>query len=150
MYMKGQTRVSMVPEKNTSGLEGAGMLSFGSKVTEKGLRLMNGDEYLDQSALTLQPWFCWSQRYFRCRLPPFAAITPLPAARNHISLLAYTCCLCRAYRLVAGMSPSARSSVYVWPYGRASRDCEGFCPFVSRCMCVRACDNHVPCVLVSC
>ena len=31
--MKGQTRVSMVPEKNTSRLEGAGMLSFGSKVT---------------------------------------------------------------------------------------------------------------------
>ena len=28
-------------------LERAGMLSFGSKVTEKGLRLMNGDEYLD-------------------------------------------------------------------------------------------------------
>ena len=35
MYMKGKTRVSMVPEKNTSRLEGAGMLSFGSKVTEK-------------------------------------------------------------------------------------------------------------------
>ena len=35
MYMKGQTRVSMVPEKNTFCLEGAGMLSFGSKVTEK-------------------------------------------------------------------------------------------------------------------
>ena len=35
MYMKGQTRVSMVPEKNTFRLEGAGMLSFGSKVTEK-------------------------------------------------------------------------------------------------------------------
>ena len=34
MYMKGQTRVSMVPEKNTFRLEGAGMLSFGSKVTE--------------------------------------------------------------------------------------------------------------------
>ena len=33
--MKGQTRVSMVPEKNTSHLEGAGMLSIGSKVTEK-------------------------------------------------------------------------------------------------------------------
>ena len=33
MYMKGQTRVSMVPEKNTPRLEGAGMLSFGSKVT---------------------------------------------------------------------------------------------------------------------
>ena len=48
MYMKGQIRVSMVPEKNTSRLEGAGMLSFGSKVTEKErLRLMNGDEYLD-------------------------------------------------------------------------------------------------------
>ena len=35
MYMKRQTRVSMVPEKNTSRLEGAGMLSFGSKVVEK-------------------------------------------------------------------------------------------------------------------
>ena len=35
MYMKGQTRVSMVPEKNKFRLEGAGMLSFGSKVTEK-------------------------------------------------------------------------------------------------------------------
>ena len=57
---------------------------------------MNGDEYLDQSTLALQHWFCWSQRYFRCRLPPFAAITPLPTARNHISLLAYTCCLRRS------------------------------------------------------
>ena len=37
MYMKaiGQTRVSMVPEKNAFRLEGAGMLSFGSRVTEK-------------------------------------------------------------------------------------------------------------------
>ena len=35
MYMKGQTRVSMVPEKNKFRLEGTGMLSFGSKVTEK-------------------------------------------------------------------------------------------------------------------
>ena len=35
MYMTGQTRVSMVPEKNKFRLEGAGMLSFGSKVTEK-------------------------------------------------------------------------------------------------------------------
>ena len=35
MYMKGQTRVSMVSEKNMFRLEGAGMLSFGSKVTEK-------------------------------------------------------------------------------------------------------------------
>ena len=35
MYMKGQTIVSMVPEKNASRLEGAGMLSFGSKVTER-------------------------------------------------------------------------------------------------------------------
>ena len=37
MYMKaiGHTRVSMVPEKNTFRLEGAAMLSFGSKVTEK-------------------------------------------------------------------------------------------------------------------
>ena len=35
MYMKRQTRVSMVPEKNTFRLEGVGMLSFGSKVTEK-------------------------------------------------------------------------------------------------------------------
>ena len=48
MYMKRQTKVSMVPEKNTFRLEGAGMRSFGSKVTEKGLRLMNGDEYLDR------------------------------------------------------------------------------------------------------
>ena len=40
MYMKGKTRVSMVPEKNTSRLEGEGMLSFGSK-------LMNGDEFVD-------------------------------------------------------------------------------------------------------
>ena len=35
MYMKRQTRVSMVSEKNTFRLEGAGMLSFGFKVTEK-------------------------------------------------------------------------------------------------------------------
>ena len=35
MYVKGQTRVSMVPEKNKSRLEGAGMLSFGSKFTAK-------------------------------------------------------------------------------------------------------------------
>ena len=35
MYMKRQTRVSMVPEQNKFYLEGAGMLSFGSKVTEK-------------------------------------------------------------------------------------------------------------------
>ena len=35
MYIKGQTRVSMVPEKNKFRLEGARMLSFGSKVTEK-------------------------------------------------------------------------------------------------------------------
>ena len=35
MYMKGQSSVSMVPEKNTSRLEGAGMLSFGPKVVEK-------------------------------------------------------------------------------------------------------------------
>ena len=35
MHMKGQTRVSMVPEKNTFRLGGAGKLSFGSKVTEK-------------------------------------------------------------------------------------------------------------------
>ena len=48
MYMKGQTKVNMVPEKNMFRLEGAGMLSFGSKVTEKEkTRLMNGDEYLD-------------------------------------------------------------------------------------------------------
>ena len=52
---------------------------------------MNGDEYL-----ALEPWFCWSHTYLRCRLPPFATINPLPAARNHISLLAYTCCLCRS------------------------------------------------------
>ena len=149
--MKGQTRVSMVPEKNTSGLEGAGMLSFGSKVTEKGLRLMNGDEYLDQSALTLQPWFCWSQRYFRCRLPPFAAIAPLPAARNHISLLAYTCCLSNSVPTFSwDVAIRAIECVCVWPYGRASRDCQGFCTFVSRWMCVCACDNHVPCVFVTC
>ena len=35
MYMNTQTSVSMVPEKNTFRLEGAGMLSFGSKVAEK-------------------------------------------------------------------------------------------------------------------
>ena len=35
MYMKRQTGASMVPEKNTFRLEVAGMLSFGSKVTEK-------------------------------------------------------------------------------------------------------------------
>ena len=34
--MKGQTRVSMVPENNKFRLEGAGMLSFGS-TTEKEL-----------------------------------------------------------------------------------------------------------------
>ena len=33
--MKGQTRVSMVPEKNKFRLEGTGMLSFGSNVTER-------------------------------------------------------------------------------------------------------------------
>ena len=33
--MKGQTRVSVGPEKNKFRLQGAGMLSFGSKVTEK-------------------------------------------------------------------------------------------------------------------
>ena len=49
-YIKRQTRVSTVPEKSVSSIiEGVGMLSFGSKVTEKeGLRLMNGDEYLDR------------------------------------------------------------------------------------------------------
>ena len=47
MYVKGQTRVSMVPEKNKSRLEGAGMLSFGSEATEKGLTLMNVDECID-------------------------------------------------------------------------------------------------------
>ena len=41
MYTKGQIRVSVVPEKNTSRLEGAGMPSFGSKVTEKGLAVLN-------------------------------------------------------------------------------------------------------------
>ena len=35
MYMKGKRKVSMVPEKNTSRLEGAGIISLGSKVTEK-------------------------------------------------------------------------------------------------------------------
>ena len=34
MYMEEQTRLSMVPEKNTFRL-GAGMLSLGSKVKEK-------------------------------------------------------------------------------------------------------------------
>ena len=43
---------------------------------------------------------------------------------------------------------AAAAAVFVWPYGRSSPDCQHFCPFVSRCMCVRACDNHVPCVLV--
>ena len=51
-HMRGQTRVSMVPEKNTFRLEGAGMLSFGFKVTKKGLRLMNGDEYAVCLSLT--------------------------------------------------------------------------------------------------
>ena len=37
--------MSMMAEKNTFfRLEGAGMLSCGSKVTKKGLRLMNSDE----------------------------------------------------------------------------------------------------------
>ena len=44
----------------------------------------------------------------------------------------------------------AVAAVFVWPYGRASRDCQGFCRFLSRCMGVRACDNHVPRVLVTC
>ena len=47
--------MSMAPEKNTFRLliEGAGMLSFGSKVTEKeGLTLMNGDEYAVCLSLT--------------------------------------------------------------------------------------------------
>ena len=35
MYMKRQTRVSMVLDKNKFRLEGAGMLSIGSKVTEE-------------------------------------------------------------------------------------------------------------------
>ena len=35
MYMKGQRSLSMLPEKETFRLEGAGMLSFGSKDTEK-------------------------------------------------------------------------------------------------------------------
>ena len=35
MYMKGQTRVSMMPDNNKFRLERAGMLSFGSEVTEK-------------------------------------------------------------------------------------------------------------------
>ena len=40
-YIKRQTRGSMLPEKNVSSInneddvKGAGMLSFGSKVTEK-------------------------------------------------------------------------------------------------------------------
>ena len=42
------------------------------------------------------------------------------------------------------------AAMFVRPYGRASRDCQGFCPFVSRCMCVPACDNHAPFVLVTC
>ena len=35
MYMNGQTKVSVLPEMDAFRLEGAGMLSFGSKVTEK-------------------------------------------------------------------------------------------------------------------
>ena len=35
MYMKGQTRVSIVPDKNKFRIERASMLSFGSKGTEK-------------------------------------------------------------------------------------------------------------------
>ena len=35
MYVKGKTRMSMVAEKNTFRLDGAGMISFRSKVTEK-------------------------------------------------------------------------------------------------------------------
>ena len=110
---------------------------------------MNGDEYLDQSALALQPWFCWSQRYFRCRLPPFAAIAPLPAARNHISLLAYTCCL------------SNSVPTFSWDVAIRAIECvclavregvAGLSGLLSLCLTlyVRACDNHVPCVLVTC
>ena len=65
MYMKGQTRVSMVPEKNTSRLEGAGMLSFGSKVTEKGLRLTNGDEYLDRRETILHLYAPQQYKHFQ-------------------------------------------------------------------------------------
>ena len=48
--------------------------------------------------------------------------------------------------------PSAAAVVHLSrrPYESAPRDCQPFYPFVSRCMCVRACDNHVQCVLVSC
>ena len=57
---------------------------------------------------------------------------------------------CRVKEDHPTLCDDAAAAVFVWPYGRASRDCQGFCPFVSRCMCVRACDNHVPCVLLSC
>ena len=46
MYMKWQTRVSKVPENNTFRLEGAGMLSFGSKVTEKERTYTSYQSYL--------------------------------------------------------------------------------------------------------
>ena len=87
--------------------------------------------------------------YFRCRLPPFAAITPLPAARNHISLLAYTCCLCRSV------------PTFIWDVAIRAIECvclavregvAGLSGLLSLCLTlyVRACDNHVPCVLVTC
>ena len=44
--MKWQTRVSKVPENNTFRLEGAGMLSFGSKVTEKERTYTSYQSYL--------------------------------------------------------------------------------------------------------
>ena len=36
------------------------------------------------------------------------------------------------------------------PIESASRDCQPFYPFVSRCMCVGACDKDVPRVFISC
>ena len=49
---------------------------------------------------------------------------------------------CRVKEDHPTLCDDAEAAVFVWPYGRASRDCQGFCPFVSRCMCLRACDNH--------
>ena len=44
-YIKRQTRVSMVPEKNVSSRRSRHAFV---RVQKKGLRLMNGDEYLDR------------------------------------------------------------------------------------------------------
>ena len=57
---------------------------------------------------------------------------------------------CRVKEDHPTLCDDAAATVFGWPYGRASRDCQGFPPFVSRWVCVRACDNHVPCVLVTC